>query len=347
MPVNKPNEPFEEEKQLSHPPLVKKFTKPAEELHDLTKGIPKEFSLDQIKITFAAGKLSKESILGILTGLEFFVKDDFIRMTLQNREERRAYLHTNEKKYRNLCIDILESFDELINKTMEDLLAKLGISMQQFEDSFGFWVESGSQELIMQQMTILPKLKEAIPAQREVKYDEFVEALQFSLDKLNEEMANFDFSQMMMDPNAMRNEPHVLQSKVYDIVYEKYGIEEEDILGNLRANGWDKDPKIRKLMEDTARTQMSLMPMDPAMMMGMGGMSMEDEGDFGGPMGGMGGMPPFMRQIDSKLCEQLILQIHALGSLQTYETQNRTPSRSSPILQPFAFFRHISFLYRE
>jgi hypothetical protein len=42
---------------------------------------------------------------------------------------------------------------------MEDVLNKLGISMNQFEESFGFWIESGSQELFLQQMTILPKLK--------------------------------------------------------------------------------------------------------------------------------------------------------------------------------------------
>jgi hypothetical protein len=40
-----------------------------------------------------------------------------------------------------------------------------------------------------------------------------------------------------MDPNAMRNMPHVLQCKIYDAVFEKYGVEEEDILANLRANG--------------------------------------------------------------------------------------------------------------
>jgi hypothetical protein len=35
----------------------------------------------------------------------------------------------------------------------------------------------------------------------------------------------------------MRNLPPIVQNKVYDTLFEKYGIEEEDLLVNLKTNG--------------------------------------------------------------------------------------------------------------
>jgi len=150
-------------------PIIGDETKGTSHLRDYYKKdieIPEfpEVSIEalakKITVIFEEDGLSLDTIGNIFQYSLEVIKADYVRLSVQNRKDRRKIFYDNKKKYTALVIGFMEETENLLNKGSDELLEALNVPKELFENSCMIMMERGYfQQMMMLQAAIRQKIK--------------------------------------------------------------------------------------------------------------------------------------------------------------------------------------------
>eukprot|EP01017_Pseudomicrothorax_dubius_P017489 TRINITY_DN196_c0_g2_i1.p1 TRINITY_DN196_c0_g2~~TRINITY_DN196_c0_g2_i1.p1 ORF type:complete len:314 (+),score=89.04 TRINITY_DN196_c0_g2_i1:40-981(+) len=227
----------------------------------------------QIIIQRAGGYLTKDSVVSILSAILAETKKHLESISRKNREDRRQVFE-NQEEYARVYQEFIEEFNNLINEVTERICQQNGISSDDYMQSFEYLIKTGNKDLMMLQASIAQLMKGSITPTKSLTKPQVVEAITYQCDLTKVEMQKLfsDPSIGMMMMQAPEIVMGLLQARVADMVFQRFGYEEEDIVESISANNLQDDPEIRDIFQQLAQGLMQFMPMDPSMMMQGGGM---------------------------------------------------------------------------
>lgn len=233
----------------------------------------------------SSGYLTKSTIVSLLRAILEESKKSIATMSENNRNERRRVLH-NRMEYLQIYGGFMEEFNATIAEITEKICKENNITNDDYMDSFEYLVKNGHQDILMLQSAVAQLMKGAIKSSKHLSPDDVKDAVAYQAELMANEMREcFQLPQVQMMMYSMPEMAFgLVQSRVADLVHEKFGYEEEDILQSIQSNNMQDDPDLKEIFQQLMSSMMSMMPGDP-----MGGMG----GGPGGP-GGPGMMMPGM-----------------------------------------------------
>ena len=176
----------------------------------------------------AAIKEDKERVLAYETlkklqqlAIEMSEKD-FRKITKLCREQRRKCLDHEKPKYEEIFIEFETDFEELFTQNLKTILAESGVSDEKYNSSIEAYVQK-DQEVYLNGIQLydvmigrLPCINEPVPPTKE--YVTEIHAFMLS-----------EYKHTFYKPVSKEYFTDVKEKMVLDKVWEKYGIEEEDL----------------------------------------------------------------------------------------------------------------------
>ncbi|KAL4432703.1 hypothetical protein ABPG74_011524 [Tetrahymena malaccensis] len=256
---------------------TKKFDFPEDKLNDIVSKIQVTYIPDTQKY------ISIQTYQQIVEHSVDLAEEEFIRLTFENRKERREIMHNDKKKYLFLMQENMNDIENMLMKAQEDICAKLGITQEILEKSEMCLMERGlGQHIFMMQATVRQRIKEKLPKKKSVSADITKEIIRFQIKMLNEKQEYFlpILKQMPKTVETSQLVPILLNMMINDLVFEEYSLEDEDYMQNLNDQSAFNDREIMELLNGIEKGIYNLFA----------------ESDFipkGMPMGmPPGGMPP-------------------------------------------------------
>ncbi|EGR31562.1 hypothetical protein IMG5_106950, partial [Ichthyophthirius multifiliis] len=210
-------------------------------------------------------KNSIEYIYEIMQNSIKLVEEEYVQMTKTNRNLRRQLLQNNSSEQ---YLDAIMKYNEDIEKSLENankqIIAKLGISSQEFEDSVIQLMEQGRyQEIYMLQATMRQKMKEFIKndINVQVTIDQMKELIQYQINLLNEKPALIKeaISKMSQNQETVQQIPIIISTMLNDYVFEKFKLEEEDQMKFMANPNVLRDQEIITLLQQIEQSMYMLM----------------------------------------------------------------------------------------
>lgn len=253
----------------------------------------KKAILAGIKIEHKNGILTIQTIEQICDATVRFSIPQFQQLTRKERKDRRANLN-NAKKYVNAWSEFVQRLEELIETNQKVILKAVGISTSDWEASNTRYMQAQDYNFFMIHAGLPQKLKLSLTPTRTLTLAEAKAILKDQVVYMNEEAQNVD----EIAPYIKQAEElvSVCQNRVHDKLFEKHGVEEEDLILIMRNHAMD--PEVRGLLAELQAAAMKFMPMQGGMpdmaelqeMFGAGGMpGMEDMMDLQELQGRFGG----------------------------------------------------------
>lgn len=115
----------------------KKFDFPEDKLNDI---------VSKIQVTYipeTKNYISIQTYQQIVDNSSDLAEEEFIRLTFENRKERREIMNTDKKKYMELMQESMNDIENMLMKAQEDICAKLGITQEILEKSEMCLMERG------------------------------------------------------------------------------------------------------------------------------------------------------------------------------------------------------------
>ncbi|CAD8051672.1 unnamed protein product [Paramecium sonneborni] len=194
--------------------------------------------------------LEEETMSLVLAGRKEIIHQEYIQLLNKFRDERRKILE--QKKY-DQYIDLIEQMDEEIYQLTEDginiIIQSLNISQEDYEKSFLFY--SQKQEFVSQLVFFQQNLKDILPAKFKLNKLQGIQLIKYKINVIENRDKNEQFSTVIkVFNNRQSNDnsailPILLNSLIDDIIYQKFGYEEEDKIRFMKL--FDKDQEVRQL----------------------------------------------------------------------------------------------------
>jgi len=238
----------------------------------------------------ANGRIEFAQFLKIFQICSFYGKTQFnARKKEMVAKRRQAFKAGDESTYEQLVMQMTQEEEMLVQSKLQEILERLGVSEQEFQQSTMFHGQDqrkGMQIMQMQQSQqgqtdsnqeplSRDKALEAFKVQQEIQMDSMDDMMKSGM--MNEQQPGGQ-GQMEMMMKMM-----VQQAKSSDKLFERIGIEEDELNNSIVKLNLQQDPEFMKLVNDNMQKVMAKAQQAQG---GMGG---------GPPMGGiegMGGMPP-------------------------------------------------------
>lgn len=133
--------------------------------------------------------LEPSTIIEILHNTMELAVDEYVSATLKNRKARRKQRReTNWKAYKATIIRYYEEIEEIIERAQAELLNRLDIPKEVFEDSMLTLMERGYfQQLYMLQSSIKQKIKEKIPSTKDLSVSKMKDIIKVNIQLLREQ----------------------------------------------------------------------------------------------------------------------------------------------------------------
>ncbi|CAD8050165.1 unnamed protein product [Paramecium sonneborni] len=221
--------------------------------------------IDSINVNYIPNSecLEPQTIVDILQNTIELAGDEFIRMTMRNRAQRRQFRENSKlNQYRYQIIKYNQDLEELLEKSQAELLNRLDINKNIFEESMLVLMERGFfQQLYMLQASVKQKIKEKIPSKKDLSLKQIKEVIKFNIRILKEQPNPFKsiISFMINKQDQKDYIPNVISLLVQDFIYQKYKIEEEDQIRNISKPECMGDPEILQLLGEIEITMQDLM----------------------------------------------------------------------------------------
>jgi len=210
-----------------------------------------------IRIEYQGPNLSIATISSICDATLRFAAPDFIRLTTLDRQERRA-LKNDLRKYIELWDTYAHQLEEIIEKSQKDVLKALGITDDVWENSNGFYMQSGNHELLMIHASLPQKLKMSLGVgDKALDAETFKLVLRAQVDLLQAEAQNLDEIKQYI--TREEEVAPIIQNRVNDQIFATYGVEEEHIYGSMRSHMMD--PEVQQIFMQLQQATMRLVPM--------------------------------------------------------------------------------------
>lgn len=163
-------------------------------------------------------------------------EEEFIRLTFQNREDRRKVLAQDKKKYIQIMMDHMNEIENLLMKAQEEICLKLGINQKQLEDSEMILIERGlAQHILMMQAAVRQRIKDRLPKKKDVSEEVTRDIIKYQIKLLNDKQELFIpiLKELPISYETQQLIPIFLNLIINDQIYEEYTLEEEDFMQNL------------------------------------------------------------------------------------------------------------------
>jgi len=210
-----------------------------------------------IRIEYQGPNLSIATISNICDATLRFAAPDFIRLTNLDRQERRA-LKNDLRKYIELWDTYAHQLEEIIEKSQKDVLKALGITDDVWENSNGFYMQSGNHELLMIHASLPQKLKMSLGVgDKALDAETFKLVLRAQVELLQNEAQNLEEIKQYI--TREEEVAPIIQNRVNDQIFATYGVEEEHIYGSMRAHMMD--PEVQQIFMQLQQATMRLVPM--------------------------------------------------------------------------------------
>ncbi|KAM3141808.1 hypothetical protein pb186bvf_006130 [Paramecium bursaria] len=202
----------------------------------------------------------------IVEGSVDLAESEFVRLTIDNRKQRREILYTDSTKYIQSLMDYVNDIESLLMKAQEDICKKIDISQQILEQSEMLLLERGlGQHVFMLQATARQRIKDKLPKQKQISMNNTKDIIRYQIKLLNERQ------ELLLDvlsklPNTQESGqlvPMVLNLVMGDLIYEEYSYEEEDYISNLENQNLYQDPDMGDLLKQIENGVVNLLGKTP------------------------------------------------------------------------------------
>lgn len=227
--------------------------------HGLTEA-QKAVLLAKVNVAYNQGYLTFQSISQICDATLEIAAPTFVLLTRKDRKERRNN-RNDLARYISLWNEYAAVLEELIETSQKEVLERLNVSAHVWEASNSFFMQQGNQELLMLHASLPQKLKMSLGSSRELNNQEFKEILGAQIELLNREADHAEEIIPLIDrPEEIAP---IIQNRVNDEIFDKFGIEEEDIFRSMR--GHIMDPEVQQLFMQLQMVTMKMLPQQPGM----------------------------------------------------------------------------------
>ncbi|CAD8114803.1 unnamed protein product [Paramecium sonneborni] len=207
--------------------------------------------------------LEPQTIVDILQYTIEIAGDEYIRITLANRKQRRNYKQNSQLNlYKQYILKYNEDIEELLEKSQAELLQRLGVSKDIFEESMLALMEKGFfQQLYMLQASVKQKIKEKIVSYQDLSVQQVKEIIRYSIKILKQQPEPFQYIvNQMMNKNELKEYiPNAINMIVQDFTFQKFKVEEEDQIKNLQKPECMGDSEIHQLLGEIESTMADVM----------------------------------------------------------------------------------------
>jgi hypothetical protein len=228
---------------------------PVADRGELTK-LEKANIIASIKIEYIGDILTVESIKQISDAVVKFAFPEFLQLTRQDREERRAN-KDNVDKYVELWETYTQRLEELIEKSQKAVLETLQISESVFERSNSHHISEHNQELFLLQATLLNRLKSGITGSKKLTLQEFRDIIKTQIELMLKE-ADY-YKEISAKTKHPEEAAPIINNRVNDMIHAKYTVEEEDMTAAMTL--YAEDPESINLFRDLQSANMKLLPL--------------------------------------------------------------------------------------
>jgi len=201
--------------------------------------VPSDFSVERGE----DGRISVRTIRMIFELIIESSKEEFAQLTIDSRQKRRETKTTSD------YVAAIErhnmQLEGLLEKKQRLVLDAIYLDEKEFESTMEHYFSSGNQEVYMLTATLPQCLMLSIPSQKELSDEGLKNVVQLQIDYLTENTTQL--KEMAQAHGELG--PHIIQQKLHDFVFEKLGVEEEDVTYTLKQNSYLlRNPEFNQLM---------------------------------------------------------------------------------------------------
>ena len=202
-------------------------------------------------------QLSMRFIMEINEGLIEYCGHAFAESQFSSRINRRKVRSMETlAEYAQEVLGSTHAIEQILSSNMDLLLSECGIEMSKFEESNMHWSNLNPQ-FAMITMLLLDKLKLSVPNTKSCTLEIALEIFDTQI----ELYPTIQFGANLPSPQLV---PMIKQSWLSDLIFEKFGLEEEDY---IKAPGLESSMEFRKRAE-----KLTLLIQADAQQFGMPGM---------------------------------------------------------------------------
>ncbi|CAD8119220.1 unnamed protein product [Paramecium sonneborni] len=216
----------------------------------------------QIQVERQGQLISLTTITQILEKSLDLAKDEYSQLTLENRKIRRKIRKSQSAQYQQMVLNYNEQVENLLEKKQMEICEVLNISEDVFQESVMSLMERGFyQQFFMIQASIRQKIKDSLPSTKDITEDLLMKIIHFQIEQLNEQPKELKdiITNLSENQETQQLIPLAINTILGDYVYEKFEIEEEDMIKILQNQAYFSDPSMQNAMMQLEQAMYQLM----------------------------------------------------------------------------------------
>jgi hypothetical protein len=187
-------------------------------------------------------KVSKEDLIKIFKAIYEIINPLFIKINHNYKNERRKNYHDNPK-----YLSIIKTFEQqksnLINFTLKSICKAMKIKVSHLQEKVSHFIKTNDQDIISVLNEFVKIGKMFALAPKKLKFEEVKEILQTYYENLK-----------YLITNAKDNKDDKRNLKfslvlINDIIYENFGLEEEQIFAFIQENNLSENKEISDILK--------------------------------------------------------------------------------------------------
>lgn len=237
-------------------------------LHRMLSTEEKEKLLQQLSNTMLIqkfrGYLTLASIKSIFDTTMLYFAKDFVKKTYEDRIQRRKVLD-NDAEYVKLVLNQSEEFDNAVDKAQLEILQKKDFTLDEFSKNIEFHFTNGNQDIYIMTTQVPQKLKLFIPSRKTLTIEEVKEVLSYEKEILKNELDILKVLEKEKSELTPDTASNLISNRLFDRIYEKFNIEEEDLMKSIQNPNVGSDVDILALFKDIRDQILDRLPKPPMM----------------------------------------------------------------------------------
>ncbi|CAK59689.1 unnamed protein product (macronuclear) [Paramecium tetraurelia] len=215
-----------------------------------------------IQVEKQGSLISIATITQILDKSLDLAKDEYAVITTENRQRRRAIRRSRQGEYQKMVLDYNEQVENLLEKKQMEICEFLQIREDVFQESVMSLMERGFyQQFFMIQASIRQKIKDSISSTKEITYEQLKKIINYQIQVLNQQPQELReiINNLSGNQETQQLIPLAINTILGDLVYEKFQIEEEDMMKMFQNQALFNDQGLQQAMAQLEEAMYSLM----------------------------------------------------------------------------------------
>ncbi|CAD8212200.1 unnamed protein product [Paramecium pentaurelia] len=168
--------------------------------------------------------------------------EDFVKLSKLNRIQRRRLRKQNQQSYVDSIVQFIMDVEDILDQALKQLLYELDVPKEIFEESVLVRMDQGYfQQLYMLQASVKQKIKEKIESTKKLNLRQMKDIIQFSVHILKNFPQEYHVILHRIPSENVMLVPTLINIIVQDMIYAKFGVEEEDQIASLKNIQGDQE----------------------------------------------------------------------------------------------------------